>query len=43
MRLDFQADLASLIVCQESIIIITIIDEKEGRDVMTVDVPNAFI
>ena len=30
-------------VSQESIVITAVINTKEGRDVMTVDVPNAFI
>ena len=36
-------DSASPTVSQESIVITAVIDTKEGRDVMTVDVPNAFI
>ena len=36
-------DSASPTVSQESIMIIAVIDVKEGRDVMTVDVPNLFI
>ena len=36
-------DSASPTVSQESIVITSVIDVKEGRDIMTVDVPNAFI
>ena len=38
-----QEDSASPTVSQESIAIMAVIDIKEGRDVMTVDVLNAFI
>ena len=34
---------ASPTVNLESIMLTTIIDAKEGRDIMTVDVPNVFI
>jgi hypothetical protein len=36
-------DTASPTVTTESIMLTTVIDAKEGRDVMTSDVPNAFI
>ena len=36
-------DSASPTVCQKSIMIIAVINIKEGRDAMTVDILNAFI
>ena len=36
-------DSASPTVLLESIMLLAIIDAKEGRDVMSADVPNAFI
>ena len=36
-------DVASPTVLQESLFILAAIDAKEGRDVMSGDVPNAFI
>ena len=36
-------DSVSPIVSQESIIITAVINVKEGRDIIIVDVPNAFI
>ena len=36
-------DSASPTAAQESIMLTAIVDAKEGRDVMTADVPNAFI
>jgi hypothetical protein len=34
---------ASPTAVTESIIITSVIDAKEGRDIMTVDIPNAFV
>ena len=36
-------DAASLMLFMESISLTTVIDAKENRDVMTADIPNAFI
>ena len=36
-------DSASLTLLTESLMVTTAIDVKENRDVMTADVPNAFI
>ena len=39
----WQEDSVGPTVSQESIVITTVIDMKEGRDIIIVDVPNAFI
>ena len=36
-------DAASPTVHMESILLTTVIDAKENRDIMTADIPNAFI
>ena len=38
-----QEDLASPTVSLESIFLTAVIDAKEGRDILTADIPNAFI